>query len=475
MFSKMISFRTLALAAGAAALIGTSSAHGAVRYVKFNAVGANNGTSWNNAYRKLQDALAAVVDGDEVWVAAGTYVPAVPADVDPKDQPFRIRRGAKVYGGFLGNEATRAQRNPAVHVTILSGDINGDDLPGFVNRADNSMSVVSIITELQNPVTTSFRVLDGFTIRGGSAIDPNNQGADSGGGMRLSTTGLPVRVTNCVFRDNDGEMGGALIVVTPSDATNILFTNCLFAGNRANINAVEVQNCQGVRFASCTFAHNKGTQNFSGSFRALNAPNLMLTNCIFWGSEGGPFTGAQSSQLSVTDSPGTQILSCVFPAGPLVGVDCRFTDPCFVDPSGPDGNLGTADDDFRLRSGSLAIDAGNGGLIPNDFGDTDGDGNFFEQVQVDLDRISRVLDDAGITNTGVGLAVDIGAYENSGLSCLGDYSGDGLVNTIDLTRFLGNFGTTSNPCGSIDLNADGVVNTADLVIFLGKFGNNCNI
>ena len=471
---KLNSLRTLLLLAGTAAL-GVGHADGAVRYVKFNAVGANNGTSWANAHRKLQDALAAVVDGDEVWVAAGTYVPAVPADADPRDQAFKVRRGAKVYGGFLGNEATRSQRNPAVHVTILSGDINGDDLPGFINRADNSIRIVEITNEAPNPVITNFRVVDGFTIRGGNGSDPDTGAAETGAGMRVSSVDLSLRITNCVFRDNDGERAAALSISNVSPQS-VLVTNCLFAGNRSLISPVEVQLSEGVRFASCTFAHNQGLTSNSPAFFLLNAPASVLTNCIFWGSQGGQATNAQSSQIQVSNSPGTQILSCVLPAGSLaVGAGCRFTDPCFVDPFGADGSVGTADDNFRLNSGSLAIDAGNGGLIPNDFGDTDGDGNIFEQVQVDLDRIPRVIDDGGMANTGVDPAVDIGAYENPGFSCLGDYTGDGLVNTTDLTRLLANFGGTSSPCGSIDLNGDGLINTADLVILLSKFGNNCNI
>jgi hypothetical protein len=53
---------------------------------------------------------------------------------------------------------------------------------------------------------------------------------------------------------------------------------------------------------------------------------------------------------------------------------------------------------------------------------------------------------------------------------LGDLNGDGTVNTLDLTAFLGNFGGTNKKPSEGDLNGDGVVNTLDLTTFLGNFG-----
>jgi spore coat protein A len=58
-------------------------------------------------------------------------------------------------------------------------------------------------------------------------------------------------------------------------------------------------------------------------------------------------------------------------------------------------------------------------------------------------------------------------------ACKGDLNFDGVVNVLDLTIFLGQFGTVVVPGTGGDLNADGSVNVLDLTIFLGRFGQPC--
>jgi len=89
--------------------------------------------------------------------------------------------------------------------------------------------------------------------------------------------------------------------------------------------------------------------------------------------------------------------------------------PGFTRDPGPgdDGFWGTEDDilgDYRLRSDSLAIDAGSMALLPPDTFNLDGDGDLIESIPFDLDGKSRVL----------GASVDIGAFE-FGADVLGRY------------------------------------------------------
>jgi len=100
-------------------------------YVNAEAPSGGDGTSWGAAYRYLQDALARADRGDEIWVAEGTYYPVQGANVSDivgdRSATFQLKDGVKLYGGFVGTETRRSQRDWRANKTILSGDLEEND------------------------------------------------------------------------------------------------------------------------------------------------------------------------------------------------------------------------------------------------------------------------------------------------------------------------------------------------------------
>ncbi len=95
-----------------------------------------SGTSWANAYTSLQDARNAAVSGDQIWVAVGTYKPTTDTD---RTVSFELKSGVEIYGGFAGSETQLSERNWTANVTILSGDLSGND-SGFYQQRREQLS-----------------------------------------------------------------------------------------------------------------------------------------------------------------------------------------------------------------------------------------------------------------------------------------------------------------------------------------------
>ena len=187
-----------------------------VIYVDASAAAGGDGTSWSDAFNDLQDALAAAVSGDEIWVAAGTYKPTTSSN---RSASFVLKSDVKIYGGFAGDETRLNERQLDPSLTVLSGDIGAIGVD-----TDNSIHVVYAYG-----VTGA--VLDGFTVTHGYGDAPS-----AGAGMYTENSALTV--SNCIFSHNTVALTGAALyngygggMFNRNSAP--IVTNCTFSDNQA--------------------------------------------------------------------------------------------------------------------------------------------------------------------------------------------------------------------------------------------------
>ncbi|MCB0550553.1 MAG: hypothetical protein KDD19_23490, partial [Phaeodactylibacter sp.] len=329
-------------------------ASGNILYVKANASGNNDGSSWADAFNGLKEALALAAscpNVTEIWVAEGTYKPTSGTD---RNLSFSMQNGVAIYGGFPNTGApTFADRDWAAHETILSGDIG---TPG--DNSDNSIHIIS------NSNLDASAVLDGFTLSGGNANGfsiPTQEG-----GAIVNQQSSPT-INNCTFINNFGARNGAAVM----NATNCspVFTNCLFTQNTnggAGDGVIFDYNGGGSLLINCTLSGNSTRNAVLGNF--FNA-STQVQNCILWNNSNNNFFGDFTISHSIVQGG--------FPAG----TNILDEDPLFVD---------AANGDLRLRECSPAIDAGDNAANSSSLG---------------LDGNPRVFNATGAAT------IDLGAYE----------------------------------------------------------------
>ena len=279
-------------------------------YVSVSAAGANDGTSWNDAYNLLQDALDDSDYGDDIWVAEGTYYPSVKVGgTSNRYKTFQMKNGVAIYGGFPTGGSDFENRDPNQYETILSGDLLGDDNPTTPvedllfdpSRADNCYHVFYHPAGL--PLDPN-AILDGFTITAGNA---NGFGDHSDGSGMYNYESSPT-VIDCTFTGNSAYTGGGMYNYSYSNPT---VTNCSFTGNLAYDGGGGMRNyTSSPTVNNCTFTANssgRGTVLSSGAGMYNNSSNPTVTNCTFTGNLADQLGGGMYN-----DSSSPIVTNCTF-------------------------------------------------------------------------------------------------------------------------------------------------------------------
>ncbi|MBI5963832.1 MAG: S-layer homology domain-containing protein [Chloroflexi bacterium] len=173
----------------------------------------------------MQTALTGSTASDEIWVMAGTHKPTTVGT--DRAATFQLKSGVAIYGGFAGTETARTERDPAINVTVLSGDIDNNDsqtpiITNINTVTGNSTNTATVVT---GSGTDNTAILDGFTVTGGNA---NIYPYERGGGM-FNASGHPI-LMNITFSGNSAVSSGGGVYNYNS---NIQLTNVTIGNNRA--------------------------------------------------------------------------------------------------------------------------------------------------------------------------------------------------------------------------------------------------
>jgi hypothetical protein len=437
-------------------------------YVKANASGTNDGSSWIDAYTDIQDALTIAENDQEIWIAEGVYNP----NASDRNVSFVFDKpNMLIYGGFAGTETQLADRDlTANHTSILSGDLNnndtGVDFSGN-NRSDNSNTIIKANGENL--------LFDGLTISDGQArtgdkigagilkstlvnvltikncVFKNNVALNSGAGLNAkidATSSSTITIESSIFKDNVARFGTSIYANNTRHRTLIVnISNSLFNGNIAKNNgsglgyagsagwfratASAGNSTTNVYLTNNTYVNNSDTgteaslNNFTRATVGItkigsNSNTGTVANCIFWNNTTAGNVTAKAigpihkdlGNVTVNNSIDENNFSLISNTNHTTNLDPLFT------------NAGS--NDYTLQSNSPAINLGDNSYLPNTIV-TDLIGN---------DRISITV-------------VDAGAYEYQCASCFGivtNVVGNGTISQSGGAYNSGDVATlTANP------------------------------
>jgi hypothetical protein len=255
--------------------------YASTRYVKPTSTGSGDGSSWVNASGNLQAMIDSSLSYDEVWVMAGTYIPAnYPTGCtdcnEDRDFSFILKNQVKVYGGFIGTESLLSERTNAVisaNPSVLSGDIGVID-----DMNDNVYHVIMSVSDDSTTVLDGFTIFKGFSLRasGNRTIKTKQISIALGAGMH--TRNSFVKIRNSSFEDNKGNSGGGMY----NNYSDISIENCVFSNNFTDNVGGGVRNNSGsIVIYNSTFTDNdafRGGGLYSDSGTELSVFNSTFTN-----------------------------------------------------------------------------------------------------------------------------------------------------------------------------------------------------
>ncbi len=395
-----------------------------VIYVSENAVGANTGLNWTDAYNTeyglqmaLERASGSACGGPfTIYVAEGIYLPGT-----IESAFFDVPDDAEIYGGFPTKGCDFANRNPKKYESILSGNIGeydssftvvemglGSTIDGVTVSDGYDYNIHGYEFTVNNCIVSNCLHYGIYAEDGNVTITScliKNNGAD---GIYHESLGSELNVSNSWIMRNE-KHGIDVIYSTPYIKNSIISESDLAEEGRAGISIdnplyspvlhnLTVANNKSLAVAFVDSGNNSGDPNDV----SLDYPDIQ--NCIIY------YNNNNSKQQTSGFDPNTYIAySCVQECVEINNNIKAIPEFAYEVNAAGEPNP----ENYHISAASICVDKGNPNLIYND--------------QTDYDNENRLE----------GLYVDLGADEVH--SCSGDYTEEDTFN-------------------SFDYNADGIIN-----------------
>jgi len=335
-----------------------SPAGSAIIYVKPDGSDSSNGSTWALAKKTVQSGLNAAVSGDEVRVAAGTYVERV-----------TLKSGVGLYGGFAGNEAARDERDWTANVTVLDADRRGSVVTSPVGATFSTrLDGFTVRNGIGTPYGSSTRCGGGVYCADSSPTIANNKITDNayvacGGGI-YCTGSSPVIVSNIITANTHATSGAGIYC---RDATATISGN-LVSNNGDYGGGVYLQNSSGTisnnfisgnglgpgiycAHSSPTITYNIISDN-GGGIHCTNSSSPLITGNIIEANDGGYGGGVGCEYSSAPTISSNRIRgNSAFWGG---GICCRMDSPAIIANNVILGNASAIGAAVICASGSLA-------------------------------------------------------------------------------------------------------------------------
>jgi len=422
-------------------------------YVDVNGPNDPGTGSYNNPFRKIQDAIDAAIGGDTIEIQPGLYTGPGNRDLDPN----------------------------GLSITICSTDPNDPNV------------VAATIIDCNGPETEYHRgfyfhsgedancIISGLTIRNGyhdekgggifcynssptiaNCIISGNYAGGKGGG--ISCHNSSPTIANCIISGNFSKTHGGAIFCRAESSPEII--GCIISGNSAEQDGGALECWQGEpNILNCVISNNHALQGKGGGVDCFSNGNVTLTNCtlaknsassggalycwgssvvvnnsILWANEAsdGPqvaLDATSSASISYSDVQG----------GWPAGEGNIEAEPCFADVDANDYHLKSQAGRWDPNSQSWVSDANTSPCIDAGNPNLDWSGEPWPN----------------------GKRINMGAYGGTNQASMNgnpaDFDIDGSVNFVDFAQFSNKW-FTPEVCIE-DLNDKGVVDFADLRIF----------